>query len=414
MTRPLLTAITTRAENATRAHHTVDKLFKTLLAAAMAGRGTQTFRNEKEGQEKVDDQFRAIVRVAAVESKSSSVLTYLTSLFEKVSTTDGDDIFVNRTGFESKLRTIKAMNVQLGKRALQSVFDKCDHSASGRVSIQDLASWCETTIASGRSYALKMRAHIIEMYSDNPESGGFKGLYDSYKLPELTYLDKEGFYQMVSYFVGEESLGDSDLMTIHGMFDADGDGKISYDDFLSFVTAEETVRASKALRKSNMDAIVDLKISTSREQDLLYQSQGYQHIPQNPSILTMENRGAGVVQDSINSGTLGRGINFWIWRKKFGTCDGRLKTIVDIQLEAVGSSSAMVLSGYTCQRGVTLSGQYLWVKYATSPEHEDDAITDIRVTVGKNKSENESSLHQPRCELVSCRRQLQQGIFLTR
>ena len=54
------------------------------------------------------------------------------------------------------------------------------------------------------------------------------------------------------------------------------------------------------------------------------------------------------------------------------------------QLDSATTSSAMVLSGYTCAQ-IQVASQWLWIKRASTDEEEKDAILDIYVTLGRLK-----------------------------
>jgi hypothetical protein len=74
--------------------------------------------------------------------------------------------------------------------------------------------------------------------------------------------------------------------------------------------------------------------------------------------------------------------------------EGRLKTIVDIQLNALSVSSAMVLAGYTCL-SAQVSGQWVWIKRAQTEEEEKDALLDLVVTIGLQKNPNDKIWTSP-------------------
>jgi hypothetical protein len=65
-------------------------------------------------------------------------------------------------------------------------------------------------------------------------------------------------------------------------------------------------------------------------------------------------------------------------------CSGRLKPIIDIQLDKASTSSTMVLNGYTSV-SIQIANQWLWIKRATNDEEELDGIIDINVTIGHSK-----------------------------
>lgn len=55
-----------------------------------------------------------------------------------------------------------------------------------------------------------------------------------------------------------------------------------------------------------------------------------------------------------------------------------------VQLDSNQTSSAMVLSGYTCAP-IQVASQWLWIKRASTDEEEKDAIVDLYVTLGRLK-----------------------------
>ena len=141
----------------------------------------------------------------------------------------------------------------------------------------------------------------------------------------------------------------------------------------------ESAEVSKLLGPKNVDVIVDIKVSNSRVHDSDLIQQGY----------------SAVLPDSVNklgastttsiTGSFGKGQSIWIWKRKQGTCGGRLRPIVDIQLDKSDKSSALVLSGYICLLP-SISGQWVWIKRAIDDEEEKDAIVELYVTVGNMKS----------------------------
>ena len=62
---------------------------------------------------------------------------------------------------------------------------------------------------------------------------------------------------------------------------------------------------------------------------------------------------------------------------------------MNIQLDSASTSSAMVLSGYTCAQ-IQVANQWLWLKRATNDEEEKDGIMDIHVTLGRLKLPSDS------------------------
>jgi hypothetical protein len=113
---------------------------------------------------------------------------------------------------------------------------------------------------------------------------------------------------------------------------------------------------------------------------------------------------------TTGSGSFGRGTNLWVWRYKQGTCSGRLRPIIDIQLEQSERSSALVISGYTCIT-TQIAGQYLWIKRAKTREEEQDAVTDFKITFGKAKVPSDPIWNSPGVGWIRVDGNFNRGIF---
>lgn len=125
------------------------------------------------------------------------------------------------------------------------------------------------------------------------------------------------------------------------------------------------------LRSGSPEHIIDIQVSVNGNQEADLARNGYKQLFPN------------LVGGS--SGTFGKGRSLWIWRRHQGTCYGRLKPIIDIQLISVSISSAMVLGGYICL-SESIAGQWIWIKRAVTEADEKDAILDFHVTMGRLKS----------------------------
>lgn len=142
--------------------------------------------------------------------------------------------------------------------------------------------------------------------------------------------------------------------------------------------------ALRALMGGIMDAILDIRVSTSEAQETDLSRNGYLQLLQE-----------GVKKSSsAASSTFGNKTSIWVWRRSQGTCSGRLKPIVDIILDPSAVSSELVLAGYTCDP-IQISGQNFWVKRATNEEEEKDAIIDLYVTSGKMRDPSDPVWQSP-------------------
>jgi hypothetical protein len=175
-------------------------------------------------------------------------------------------------------------------------------------------------------------------------------------------------------------ISENDGEILYRLFDCNGDGKVSTDDFIKFIASQSiAIDPATVLQSGNDKVIVDLKISNNRTMEADLQQQGYVCLfPEFAATVNAVDRAA--------FGSFGRGQSIWIWRRSQGTCGGRLKPIVDIQLDANSANSALVLSGYTCLN-IPVSGQYVWVKRArTIDEEKTDAIVELYVSTGKMRN----------------------------
>jgi Ca2+-binding EF-hand superfamily protein len=142
--------------------------------------------------------------------------------------------------------------------------------------------------------------------------------------------------------------------------------------------------AIKALAGGLMDAVLDIRVSTTEQQEADLSRNGYLQLLQEDAKKA----------SSAATSTFGNRSSLWIWRRNQGTCSGRLKPIIDIILDSASISSELVLAGYTCDP-ITISGQSLWIKRATTEEEEKDAIIDLFVKAGKMKDPSDKMWESP-------------------
>jgi hypothetical protein len=149
---------------------------------------------------------------------------------------------------------------------------------------------------------------------------------------------------------------------------------------------DDEPRSSLVFSRASPETIIDIRISNTMpgEEELI--KKGYSQL-----LPDVRSAGFSVQPDT---GTFGRGQSLWVWRLKQGTMDGRLKPIVDIQLNSLSVSSVMVMAGYSCL-STQVSSQWIWVKRACSEEEELDAIVDVVVTIGLQKNASDRIWSSP-------------------
>jgi len=157
------------------------------------------------------------------------------------------------------------------------------------------------------------------------------------------YVEFERFRDFAEEVLESPIASEHDALAVYSFFDLDGDNKVSLDDFLGFIHSQ-SAEISRMLEPKNLDVIVDIKLSNSRIHDAELTQQGYVAVLPD----TGNKPGTSTINPSSMLGSFGKGQSIWIWKRRQGTCGGRLKPIIDIQLDKSDKSSALVLSGYIC------------------------------------------------------------------
>lgn len=148
-----------------------------------------------------------------------------------------------------------------------------------------------------------------------------------------------------------------------------------------------TKEAKKALSGGSGDAIIDIRVSKTEQQEAELSRNGYVQ-------LLHEQLGRIARTSKADASTFGRNSSIWIFKRNQGTCSGRLKPVIDVQLFKANKSSDFVVSGYLCDP-TAIFGQYLWIRRATNDEEEKFAIIDLEITTGKMKNQSDPIWKSP-------------------
>lgn len=124
------------------------------------------------------------------------------------------------------------------------------------------------------------------------------------------------------------------------------------------------------------EAIVDIRISSTVTDESALAGLGYEAVLPN---------GAKSEAPGVHNGSFGRGQSLWIWRRKQGTCCGRLRPILSLKLTDKPLSSALVFEGFTRLNVPIGSSHYLWIKRSLSDAEDALGITNIAITTGNAK-----------------------------
>jgi len=321
------------------------------------------------------DEFRHAIKLYAYDQKKTVVDCLHTLLDDSTVTGEDKQKVLPFDNFEAGLTKLKDLKKKLNRADLRQIFDEVDEGMKGTVTVDRVVAFCQKNIPAVRALALKLRQGITEKYKNE---SGYRKLFDEMTVAKSKFADVEKFLD-VADDVLDMQIDVSDGHDLYLLYDMDGDGNVSVDDFIGFVMGNTAVEGLNALKGGLQDAIVDVKISVSPEQDAELQRCGYVQVTSNMGAARALNAGAAALQ-----GTFGRGQSMWVWRRSQGVCSGRMKPVVNMYLDSSSTSSALVLSGFTCVN-VMVANQWLWLKRAADREEEKDAIVDICVTVGRAK-----------------------------
>jgi hypothetical protein len=156
--------------------------------------------------------------------------------------------------------------------------------------------------------------------------------------------------------------------------------------------------AVRALSGRIMDAVLDIRVSTTDQFEQELSRNGYLQLLQDTT------------KKSAAASTFGNRASIWVWRRGQGSCSGRLKPVIDIILDSQANSSELVLAGYTCDP-TQLNGQSFWTKRAATEEEEKDAIIDLYVTTGKMKDASDPIWQSPGVGWVRVDGNFSKGFF---
>jgi Ca2+-binding EF-hand superfamily protein len=341
----------------------------------------------RDAANKLDD-FRGTLRVHAAEV-SKTVTSLLISILDgsiTINTDHSKDVILTRDEFGQKMNSIRSIRQKFSPKDVMDVYDEAAYElGASKLTASVLIEFLSNTISKTRSMGMKLRASITQDYNGLLE---YKNAFKSFAGDDHgSYADLNSFADFAEDMLdlSEGTISDADAAALYAFVDKDGDGRVSLNDFLEFVVGQ-SIEAIKGLESGSDSNIIDIVSSNTPDVDAELKRLGYMQIL--PDTASM----GGV--DPMTHGSFGKGQSLWTWRQKQGSASGRLKAIVDIQLDTAATSSALVLSGYT-RLTAQISGQSVWIKRATSDEEEKDAIVDFRISVGNTKNAGDKIWSSP-------------------
>ncbi|CAM9910415.1 unnamed protein product, partial [Ascophyllum nodosum] len=350
-----------------------------------SGRGAGSIKKPAAGARK-GDRLRRIIRdavrshVPKEETGFLCVDEYVVDLFEKY----GDG------GLLSKKRFMQAVAGFLGDdgmapQDLERAFDSFKNGSGfqGGLSVDEFLEGVLMSEEERRETAGKLRDKIRRKFGKRDDQ--LRELYDFMAEPNRgDSASARVLCEIVDEWL-KVDIAEPEAIFLLDMMDLDRDGVVSVADFMGFIgpQGEEIVEATSLAARFG-SAIVDIEVSTTKEEERELEESGYK-----------------VVDANVNEGTFGPPIHVWYRRLKHGGAGVRLKPLVDVMIDPKNVNSALVVDGYQCidrslNTGTPLgASNYLWVRRATTEEEETrDAVVDLAVTMGKAKDRS-SDIHTP-------------------
>ena len=330
------------------------------------------------------DEFRAIVRAISLD-QCMTIGGVLHSTLDSRSTQEpiNKKKVVDCKAFSDGLLSVRQIRQKFTPADLADIYNDANEKELTGIDIDDLTDFVQKSISKARVLALKLRNALIKEHH----------VIDSYRKAFLNICnqttkvcDRDRFTQFAEDYL-RATVTDNDALGMYSLFDMNGDGKVSLDDFCGFMSGRST-EATGLLIAGNAEVIVDIQISNTPQQDSELMRAGY------AQVLPTELGGQETKYDVSTQGSFGKGESIWVWRRKQGTCSGRLKPIVDIQLGENVATSSMVVAGYTAVKG-SIAGMKLWVRRATTAQDEREAIVALQVSLGNMKNPSDKIWLKP-------------------
>lgn len=323
------------------------------------------------------DELRSMIRAsAAADNSTSGPVALLTTLF-LTSEGGNSSMELSCEKFCQVIGGVRGVRTRFTPSDLIEIYSEAAADIGGGVSSKvtkgAIVDYFSAAMSRARAWSIKLRSAIMQDFDGVEE---YKRAFSSMSTGSSNIVDINAFTDFAEDMLDldENTISESESKSLYAMFDANNDGEVSLDDFLVFMLGQ-SVEAIRQLESGNGEIIVDVKISSTPIQEGVLRSQGYTQMLPDPSVGFL----------GADHGSFGKGTSMWIWKRKQGTCSGRLKPIVDIQLDSSSAASNSVLIGYQCI-SPPVGKECVWIKRATSDDEEKDAIVDIKVTIGKSKN----------------------------
>lgn len=317
------------------------------------------------------DEFRGCLRVHAAEL-SKNVTSLLIGVLDGGAAGDASkDMVMGRDDFVSRVTTIRNIRQKFSPKDVMDVYDEAAlELGTKKVTAPALIEYFSNSISKTRSMALKLRGAIQQDFVGITE---YRNAFSSITGDDENYAEFNSFADFTEDMLDmdEGTISDADAAALYAFVDKDADGRVSLNDFLEFVVGQ-SMEAIRGLSTGNENTIVDMTLSAVTMDEELNRLRYAKIAP---------DMGGKAAPTDPNYGSFGKGVSLWVWRHRQGTAFGRLKPIIDIQLDDSSSYAPLVISGYTCLATPVSSGQYLWIKRATNNEEEKDAIVDLKITI---------------------------------
>lgn len=316
------------------------------------------------------EEFRVVLRAVALDTRTNAADILINTLDDRaLYDSNRRQKVMDVRAFIDGMSTMKEIRHKFTSADLADIFNEADESEVGSLSLYDLIDFVDKTVSRARTIALKLRSAILKQFKTEAD---YTAAFSTVCNHVTRDCDKENFTQFAEDLL-QISITESDALALYTLFDTDESGRVSIDDFVGFISGQNT-EAYSILSTGDPEDIVDMRISGNSKMDADYLRMGYEQVtPRLPP---------GSTYDFSTKGSFGLGESLWIWRRKQGTCGGRLKPIIDIQATNKARNSPMVISGYQNLRG-SINNKRIWIRRATTHLEHEEALVDVTVTIGR-------------------------------
>ncbi len=183
------------------------------------------------------DEFRAIVRTISLD-QCSSIGMVLHGALDSRSTVDpiNKRKVVDCKAFQDGLLSVREIRQKFTPSDMADIYTDINEGEHAGVEIDGIVDFVQITMGKARVLALKLRAAMLKEFN-SPD--GYHKAFLAICNSNTKICDKDRFAQFAEDYL-RTTVNDNDCMGMYSLFDMNGDGKVSLDDFIGFMSGRST------------------------------------------------------------------------------------------------------------------------------------------------------------------------------